>query len=529
VLRPPRQFPAAAALAAVSLLFVPGLASGAATVSLQPAAGPAGSVVTLRGLGLPAGRAVTLTLGSRKVRVVADRHGAFVTRVRIPRGAHGRPALITRAAGLRIKNRFAVVGGAVEIGEVAGPGRVRLRWMPSRAVSGASIEMHGVGVRRSRPVTIWLAGKRAASVRSTRAGRFAAKVSVPASAAGPLAGVVRAGRLRLPFVITVLGETSAGSGRGAGPGSDSGVGSGAGAAPGTPAPVPPPAPGAPGPGKPTDQFPIRAAFYYPWFPETWGSGSSKYTHYHPTAGYYSSDDTAVIARHLDELRYGRVDAAISSWWGQGHYTDRRLSTLLSVTHSTGSPIKWAIYYENEGWGNPSSAQLASDLAYIRDKYASDPSYLRVGGRFVVFAYGDAGDNCSMVDRWRQANAQIGAYLVLKIFPGYTGCASQPDAWHEYAPAVREAGPPGQSFAVSPGFWLASDSSPRLARDPGCFRQAVRDMVASGDPWQLVTTFDEWGEGTSVEPASEWQSSSGYGAYLDALHDNGAGAAPGPPC
>jgi hypothetical protein len=41
-------------------------------------------------------------------------------------------------------------------------------------------------------------------------------------------------------------------------------------------------------------------------------------------------------------------------------------------------------------------------------------------------------------------------------------------------------------------------------------------------FQLVTTFNEWGEGTSVESAKEWETSSGYGAYLDALHNNGNG-------
>jgi hypothetical protein len=48
------------------------------------------------------------------------------------------------------------------------------------------------------------------------------------------------------------------------------------------------------------------------------------------------------------------------------------------------------------------------------------------------------------------------------------------------------------------------------------------MIASAAPWQLVTTFSEWGEGTSVEDATEWQSTSGYGDYLDALHNNGVG-------
>ena len=46
------------------------------------------------------------------------------------------------------------------------------------------------------------------------------------------------------------------------------------------------------------------------------------------------------------------------------------------------------------------------------------------------------------------------------------------------------------------------------------------MVASLEKWQLVTTFNEWGEGTSVESAQEWGSTSGYGQYLDVLHANG---------
>jgi hypothetical protein len=42
-------------------------------------------------------------------------------------------------------------------------------------------------------------------------------------------------------------------------------------------------------------------------------------------------------------------------------------------------------------------------------------------------------------------------------------------------------------------------------------------VAANDPWIHVTSFNEWGEGTAVEPAGEWASASGNGTYLDILH------------
>src|SRR5437764_644127 len=67
--------------------------------------------------------------------------------------------------------------------------------------------------------------------------------------------------------------------------------------------------------------PIRAAFYYPWFPETWGSAIDPFTNYHPTAGYYSSDDQAIINQHVAAMRYANLDAAISSWWGQGQHSE----------------------------------------------------------------------------------------------------------------------------------------------------------------------------------------------------------------
>jgi hypothetical protein len=46
------------------------------------------------------------------------------------------------------------------------------------------------------------------------------------------------------------------------------------------------------------------------------------------------------------------------------------------------------------------------------------------------------------------------------------------------------------------------------------------MISSGANFQLITTFNEWGEGSSVESARLWESRSGFGQYLDALHQNG---------
>jgi hypothetical protein len=269
-------------------------------------------------------------------------------------------------------------------------------------------------------------------------------------------------------------------------------------------------------------FPIRAAFYYPWFPEAWKqSGFNPYTNFTPTLGFYSSRDAEIIQQHIDMMEYGHIAAGIASWWGPGSQTDSKIAGLLQAAE--GTHFRWALYYENEGQGNPSADKIRSDLAYIQEQYAADPVFLKVDGKFVVFVYSDGSDRCGMADRWKQANT-VNAYIVLRIFPGYALCASQPDGWHQYAPAAASISVGDISQTISPGFWLRGGNI-RLDRNVERWTRNVQDLVASGAQWQLISTFNEWGEGTAVEPAEQWSSSSGYGLYLDVLHSNGGESSP----
>jgi hypothetical protein len=261
--------------------------------------------------------------------------------------------------------------------------------------------------------------------------------------------------------------------------------------------------------------PIRAAFYYPWFPETW-KVHQQLTHYAPDLGYYRTANPKVEDRHIAALTYGGMNAAISSWRGPGHYTDVRLASLLARTVARHSPLRWAVYDEHDPEAGVPA--LVADLSYIRDHLAKSPAYLRVGGKFVVFVYNDV-PGCATAAAWRQANSQVGnaAYVDLKIFPGYRSCPDQPDSWHQYAPAVDLSRADRHGVSISPGFWRADQATPQLQRDPARFAADVRTMIASHASWQLVTTFNEWGEGTAVEGAKQWRSASGYGKYLDILH------------
>jgi len=109
--------------------------------------------------------------------------------------------------------------------------------------------------------------------------------------------------------------------------------------------------------------------------------------------------------------------------------------------------------------------------------------------------------------------------VMSVFPGFRSCSSQPEAWHQVAPTEAAGVLIGDSFSISPGFWEPNQPQ-RLERRLDRWNAQIRLMLASQARFQLITTFNEWGEGTAVEAAADWSSSSKYGLFLDALHDDG---------
>ena len=90
------------------------------------------------------------------------------------------------------------------------------------------------------------------------------------------------------------------------------------------------------------QFPVRAGFYYPWFPETFGGTPNPFSVYTPTLGYYDSSDPAVLASHYNALQYGGMTVGISSWWGpngqNSSKTDNRLPLLLRMAEMRDSAV-----------------------------------------------------------------------------------------------------------------------------------------------------------------------------------------------
>jgi hypothetical protein len=296
---------------------------------------------------------------------------------------------------------------------------------------------------------------------------------------------------------------------------------------------------------------IYGTFYYPWYknPTVDGEWSFWHDNHHsppnnwfsnylpllpgaldaatgmirPDIGLYSSRDKSVFFWQLTKMAYARLEFAISSWWGRStsptsdtaasnaiegksDFVFRKI--IIDWMNLPGNPypnLRWSIYYEKEGFANPPVSEIATDLSYIDDNYVKQPAFLKVDGRPVIFVFGDAADNCSTVDRWLEARAQTGVnfYLVMKVFSGYGDCGSQPESWHQYAPAVRSGNFSTYSSFISPGFWKAGDPV-RLARDLIEFDAAAEAMASANTQWKLVETWNEWGEGTAIEPGIQVQ-------------------------
>ena len=243
---------------------------------------------------------------------------------------------------------------------------------------------------------------------------------------------------------------------------------------------------------------MRAAFYYPWYPEQWEAAGHRYT---PLLGLYDSGRPEIITAHVNQMQYADIDAGIWSWWGKGSPTDRRFGDALDIAAAYG--FKWAVYYEAD-WNGKASYfwRVKPDLKYLRYNYFSHPAYLKIDGKPVVFVYTPGGTQ-STAKKWLTARKDFGLYVSITDYPDWWASGMPFDSWHGYRPASRgfavQANGRMYAVSISAGFWAAWEPEPRLARNFAEWQYAVSLMKMANPDWELVY-FNEHGEGTIIEPS-----------------------------
>lgn len=268
------------------------------------------------------------------------------------------------------------------------------------------------------------------------------------------------------------------------------------------------------------------AFYYPWFDKNaWNSGTMPDLPEVP----YNSDHPEAMIRHIEQAKGAGIDAFVLNWWGQGSRTEKNLKALLDLSAERGFRV--AVDFDLNSPVMQGSASYVTNLRHLLQVHAAHPAYLRVGGRPVVFFY-----NVSRlsVDAWRSIRDQADpSRQALWIAEG-TNINYQAvfDGHHLYSITWPNRIPPANTLSSwasrvqkynqqhgADKIWVATvmpgydDRKARpgsgfaRSRDDGAYYRACwQAAIASQPQWVVINSFNEWPEGSYIEP------SKAYGHY-----------------
>jgi hypothetical protein len=257
-----------------------------------------------------------------------------------------------------------------------------------------------------------------------------------------------------------------------------------------------------------------SAFFYPWYATTAKDGA--YTHweqlghdppdniassYYPAQGLYSSSDRLVLAQQMEEVRAAGIDELAVSWWGQGSVEDERLPAVIVAARADGIEVAAHL----EPYAGRTVASMVGDIVYLSRygitsfyvyrpfdlpvaDWAAARSALHAGGVKLYAQTGLVGDAA-------QAGFD-GVYTYdIVTFGGdkLHRLCSQAHARHLLcAPSV------GPGYDARRG---SDDPRVKPRRNGATYDAMWRSAIASGADSVTITSFNEWHEGTQIEPAA----------------------------
>ena len=286
------------------------------------------------------------------------------------------------------------------------------------------------------------------------------------------------------------------------------------------------------------------AFYYTWYGTPgfdhgwahWGEVDAENhdiaeSRHYPAIGAYDSHDPAVIDRHIDQATRAGIDGFIATWWGRGSYTDQAFAELLDRAEP--KRFEATVYWETvPGQGREQIRHAVGDLVYLLRTYGRHPAFLKVDGAPVIFVYGRVmgqipqGAWPEIITRTRE---RVGFDFLLiadgyradwaRMFDGvhtYNTCGwvahktideMRDEARRRFAADVATARGQGaiSCLTVIPGYDDTKIRTPGLnadRHDGGTYRALWEEAIAAAPDWVLITSWNEWHEGSEIEPSDE---------------------------
>lgn len=259
--------------------------------------------------------------------------------------------------------------------------------------------------------------------------------------------------------------------------------------------------------------PVVSAFFYPWFGNPEDGGYAHWaqnghappvdiaSNYYPANGPYSSSNGAVISTQLGEAARAGIDELAVSWWGRGSKEDKVLPDVLAGAAKAGLQIAAHI----EPYRGRSVASVVDDAAYLRS--------LGVRTLYVYQAFAGV----APAD-WAAANDALQAEGITTF--AQTALVGQAAAGHfsgtytydilTYSARMlsrlcNEAHAVGLLCApsVGPGYdarRAIGDPHVKPRRHGLTYDSMWHAALAAGADRITITSFNEWQEGTQIEPA-----------------------------